>query len=365
MRALFRVDASTIIGSGHVIRCLTLAKAFEKKGWEILFCCREHKGHLIDWLEEQKIKLIKLPLLPESPAHSYACWLGATELQDVEALQLQLDSPVDLLVIDHYGLSATFEQAMQGYFRKLFVIDDLANRRHQCDYLLDQNLYPDYQTRYEGSVNVDCQLLLGPEYALLRPEFLRNRPSLNPSPLTFLVFFGGTDLPNLTCMAIKALQTLKIKAFRADIVIGLANPHHQQVKELCAADKRFQLHVQTDQMAQLMQKSTLMIGAGGTTHWERCASALPALVVTLAENQIAGTLSLAAAGVCDYLGDAAQVTTAQMTQAISGLLAQPEYLESMRKKASQVISPDGGCNKIVDLITTDFMTNVGITGNGQ
>lgn len=360
MRALFRVDASVNMGSGHIMRCLTLANAFANKGWEILFCCREHEGNLIDWLERQKIKVIKLPVQP-GPSES-AGWLGASELQDAEALKSNLDLPIDLLVIDHYCLSSVFEQAMHGYFHKVFVIDDLANRKHQCDYLLDQNLYTNYQLRYEKLVNADCKLLLGPSYALLRPEFLLEPHSFRHPFPTFLVFFGATDLPDLTCMAIEALQNLKIHKFSADIVIGLANPHQQKVKTMCAADPRFELHIQTNDMAALMQKATLMIGAGGTTHWERCASALPALVVTLAENQVAGTLCLAEAGVCQYLGDSQHVTAAQMTEALAELLAQPERLERMGKIASQIVPADGGSKKIVELVTADFQLSSKNTG---
>ena len=138
---LFRVDASAVIGSGHLMRCLTLAKALQQSNWQVQFACRAHPGHLIQWLVNQGFDVITLKQPPEAQATGYAAWLGITEQQDAAELSEQLQAPVDLLVIDHYGLSKTFELAMTDRYRKLLVIDDLANRPHQCDYLLDQNLY--------------------------------------------------------------------------------------------------------------------------------------------------------------------------------------------------------------------------------
>ena len=165
--ALFRVDASAVIGSGHLMRCLTLAKALQQSNWQVQFACRAHPGHLIQWLQDQSFDVITLQQPPDTKASGYAAWLGVTELQDAAELKEQLQAPVDLLVIDHYGLSKTFEQAMAGFYRKLLVIDDLANRSHQCDYLLDQNLYPQMHSRYDNLVNKEAQLWLGPSLSLI------------------------------------------------------------------------------------------------------------------------------------------------------------------------------------------------------
>lgn len=352
--ALFRVDASTVIGSGHVMRCLTLAKALQPSGWFIAFACRAHQGNLIQWLRHQGLEVIELTATPQNRSTGYAAWLGVTEQQDAAELIAKLPAAVDLLVIDHYALSAVFEQAMQGYYAKLLVIDDLANRAHQCDYLLDQNLYPKLQSRYELLVNKEAKLLLGPAYVLLRPEFAQLKRTASASELKFLVFYGGTDELNLTSRTIEALQQLQKTDFSADIVIGLANPHRIALEQQCAQDPRFSLHVQTSRMAELMSTATLMIGAGGSTHWERCALALPALVVTLAENQVASTLCLAAAGACGYLGSGEDLTVAKLCIAIEQLLAEPEQLQQMSVKAKQLVPQGGGCAAIAELVTNEF-----------
>lgn len=232
-KALFRVDASAVIGSGHLMRCLTLAKALQQSSWQVQFACRAHPGHLIQWLSDQSFDVITLKPPADTKATGYAAWLGVTEQQDATELSEQLQEPVDLLVIDHYGLSTTFEQAMAGFYHKLLVIDDLANRAHQCDYLLDQNLYPQMHSRYEKLVNKEAQLWLGPSYVLLRPEFSMFRRTVETNKLQFLVFYGGTDELNLTSLTIKALQQLQKTDFHADIVIGLANPHRIELEKLC------------------------------------------------------------------------------------------------------------------------------------
>lgn len=352
--ALIRVDASAVIGSGHLMRCLTLAKALQQSNWRVQFACRAHPGHLIQWLRDQKFDVITLQPPAESRASGYAAWLGVTEQQDAAELKEQLQAPVDLLVIDHYGLSKLFEQAMAGFYQKLLVIDDLANRAHHCDYLLDQNLYPQLHSRYDKLVNNEAQLWLGPSYVLLRPEFAQFQRAVDTTKLRFLVFYGGTDELNLTSLTIKALQQLQKTDFAADIVIGLANPHRVKLEQACAEDPRLTLHIQTPHMAELMSQATLMIGAGGSTHWERCALALPALVVTLADNQVASTLALVEAGVCAYLGQGQDLTATQLTSAVQQLLENPQQLQQMSDKARQLVPQGGGCAAIVERLTNEI-----------
>jgi len=353
--ALFRVDASAVIGSGHLMRCLTLAKALQQSGWCITFACRAHPGNLIQWLRDQSFDVLELTVpTTNTQAIGYAAWLGVTEQQDAAELKQLQQAPVDLLVIDHYSLSSVFEQAMTGFYQKLLVIDDLANRPHHCDYLLDQNLYPQLHSRYDLLVNKEAQLLLGPSYVLLRPEFAELKRTADVNKLRFLVFYGGTDELNLTSLTILALQQLQKTDFHADIVIGLANPHRIELEKRCAEDCRFRLHKNTPQMAELMSQATLMIGAGGSTHWERCALALPALVVTLAENQVASTLCLADVGACSYIGQGQDLTATQLTQELQQLLDNPEQLQLMSKQAKQLVPQGGGCAAIVDLLNTEF-----------
>ena len=153
LKVAFRCDASIQIGSGHVMRCLTLANELHDKGVEITFVCREHPGHLFDFIETSKHCLMSLPL-PTSLAVgklAHAQWLGVTQEEDarqsIEALKII--GHVDWLVVDHYALDVEWETAMRVGTEHIMVIDDLADRKHDCDVLLDQNYYDGLEGRYE------------------------------------------------------------------------------------------------------------------------------------------------------------------------------------------------------------------------
>jgi len=383
MQVLFRVDASILIGSGHLMRCLTLAHAMRERGWLVSFCCRVHPGHQIQWLERQGFACLSLPFTEiELPAAASASqhlsistpipalktaqegdrqWLGASEAEDalavVQALQQAALQP-DLLVIDHYGLSSQFESTLRSHCRNILVIDDLANRQHDCDFLLDQNLLPNAALRYQGLLPASCRQFIGPTYALLRSEFVTGAATamvqsvgmhrdFSAAPHQLLVFFGGSDVDNLTTLAITALQQLQNLQWLADIVIGSANPHLSLLQQLCEGDPRLTLHVQTPGMAMLMAKAQLMVGGGGSTHWERCAMALPALVVSLAPNQQPTSVYLAELGACVYLGSSAELSSSRLCVEIAQLLAQPEKLQLMAKAASKLVEPEGGCQRLL------------------
>jgi UDP-2,4-diacetamido-2,4,6-trideoxy-beta-L-altropyranose hydrolase len=229
-------------------------------------------------------------------AHSN--WLGTSQAQDAQAtIQALADQSWDWIVVDHYALDKRWESAVRESCRKLMVIDDLADRQHDCDVLLDQNYYADMQTRHNGKVPVQCQLLLGPRYALLREEFrtLREKVKVRTGDVKkILVFFGGVDADNYTSFAIQALAELNIM-LQVDVVIGSQHPNREKIQQACI-NHGFICHVQTTRMAELMAVADLAIGAGGTATWERCCLGLPTISFCLAENQRKLILDVALAG---------------------------------------------------------------------
>ncbi len=374
MQVLFRTDASVAIGSGHLMRCLTLAQALRQAGHQVYFACRQHQGHLLPLLADLGFTSFTLPLLANPPQHGYQAWLGCSEAEDASALIACLDqTPVttvqspkmfDWLVVDHYGLGARFCQALRSRCRAVLQIDDLANRQYDCDVLLDQNLVPDFASRYQTLLPDHCQPLLGPRFALLRPEFAGFVPtnrqctaSFNArSPARILVFFGGSDAQNFTSLAINALQQLQEPHWLADIVIGQANPHRLLLQQLCAQDRRLTLLVQTPGMAGLMAAADLMIGAGGATHWERACLGLPAIVVALADNQQATTQYLASLGACIDLGPADQLSAGQLAQATATLLNDVTLRARMSAAAQQLVPAGGGVPHLLQLLQQSTAT---------
>ena len=334
MLAVIRADASTSIGSGHVMRCLTLAHRLKKeKNAKVVFVMRDLPGNLIDVVEKQGFAVLKLP--PANHKYSlngYGLWLTVPmevdAQQNIEILQHYLQEydcdVADRLIVDSYALDEQWELMLRPYCKEIMVIDDLANRRHECDILLDQNFYLNKDVRYAGLVPEHCKMLLGPEHALLREEFHEAKKHLRKRDgniKNILVFYGGSDLTNETEKAIKALVQLHDEGynFTADIITGVSNSRREKIKKLCSKYRFLQYYCQVSNMAEFMNKADLMLGAGGSTTWERLYMELPALVTAVAENQIQGCEDCSQAGLIDYIGESEKVTVDVI---VNALLAQ-------------------------------------------
>lgn len=273
------------------MRCLTLASTLKTRGSHIRFVSRNLPEHLSSMLVEKGVEFVPLvadvTLLPDGDlAHSN--WLGVSQKQDAEAtINALSDHFWDWLVVDHYALDKRWESDLRGTAKHIMVIDDIADRQHDCDVLLDQNFYVDMQTRYANKVPEHCQLLLGPRYALLRDEFRVKRAQIKPRSgvvKNILVFFGGVDVDNYTGLALEALAKIACKELKVDVVIGAQHSHRERILEACV-QSAYVCHVQTEHMAELMAKADLAVGAGGSAIWERCCLGLPTFSICVAGNQ--------------------------------------------------------------------------------
>jgi UDP-2,4-diacetamido-2,4,6-trideoxy-beta-L-altropyranose hydrolase len=305
MKVAFRTDASLHIGTGHVMRCLTLADALAAKGAKCEFICRAHEGHLIEFIRSNGYVVHALPMNQETNAGlsvpmrdipgnqtAHSRWLGASQTQDAEACApiLAAQRP-DWLIVDHYALDAQWERALVPHYRKLMVIDDLADRPHACNLLLDQTFGRD-EANYRPLVPTDCRLLCGSQYALLRPEFAALRPyslqrRARPALRELLITMGGVDKDNATGQVLQALCACSLHAeCRITVVMGATAPWLEEVRTQ-AQDMPWptRVLVGVSEMAQLMADSDLAIGAAGATSWERCCLGLPTIMLVLAENQ--------------------------------------------------------------------------------
>ncbi|WP_082143979.1 UDP-2,4-diacetamido-2,4,6-trideoxy-beta-L-altropyranose hydrolase [Nitratireductor soli] len=360
VRVAFRADASFAIGTGHVMRCLTLADALREQGAEIRFICREHDGHLCALIEEQGFDLHRLeapgerrePAVDE-PAH--AAWVGVNCQQDAdETLSALDDFRPDWLVIDHYGLDARWENRLRDHVGKIMVIDDLADRMHDCDVLLDQNLVAGQHARYGSWTPEACVLLLGPAYALLQPVYARLRKQAVPregAVRRVLVFFGGVDKDGLTLKAVEAFLMLDRPEVTADIVLSASSPFYGKVAARLAGHSRLRLHDRVPSLAPLMLEADLAIGAGGATSWERLCLGLPSLVVTVAENQRPIAEELASGGFVDWLGHSDSVDVQAIADAL-GTLISTGLDAAWSRKCLEVVDGLG-----VDRVSSILMAN--------
>lgn len=350
MTIIFRVDASLQVGSGHVMRCLTLADELRQRAADVRFVCREHPGNLNDLIEAKGYPVARLPqaedgYIAATEDVGHAVWLGVSwKVDAAETIVALGESKPDWLIVDHYAIDRRWEELLRPHVSKIMAIDDLADRPHDCDLLLDQNLYLAMESRYDHLVSESCKKLLGPRYALLRPEFSVARKMLRQRDgqiRRVLVFFGGVDPSNETEKALQSLSDMNDRQFDVDVVVGGGNLYQEQIQNICNANEGFYYHCQVNNMAELMAAADLAIGAGGTATWERCAVGLPALVISLAENQQELAETGARKGLFFYLGKSATVSAEKIQRALTVFINSPESLHSYSATALATVDAKG------------------------
>jgi len=337
VRFAFRVDASLSIGTGHVMRCLTLADELRRRGASTGFLCRNEPGNLVALIGSQGHETVTL-----AP--------GQDDAQECLA-HLGRMRP-DWVVVDHYGLGQEWECAVRPHTTAIFAIDDLADRAHACDLLLDQNLYDGVEARYTLLVPKHCRQLIGPKFALLRPEFAEARNGLTrrAGPISkVLVNFGGIDSGNQTGRVLGILHEMLPPAISIEAILGPASPHVDAVRSMNFGGRRAHVHVGTSGMAELMREADVFVGAGGSTTWERFCLGLPSLVLTVAENQVPTAQHLGKRGAIDYIGRAADLDDAGLRAALSRFMADQEGRSKMADLGMRLV--DGrGTERVADAL---------------
>jgi len=361
MNIFIRTDASVQIGTGHIMRCLALADALRDHGATIYFICRKLKGNLNKIISERGYftRVLKRPdpkniLIQCGDAPAYAQWLETAWQQDMDESKDALQTGVsvaDWLIVDHYAIDHRWESGMRQVAKKIMVIDDLADRAHDCDLLLDQNYFQEPGKRYKGLISEKCQVLLGPKYALLRPEFRQARQfsRMRGNGIgRILIYFGGNDSANLTGMALEALDCPELSHLLVELVAGPNNQYLDLLKKQAQNRPGTRLHIQPKSFTELMLRSDLFIGAGGTTTWERLCLGLPSIVIAVAKNQEAFTSELDKAGYLIWLGKKEDVTVSDIRYALINTISEPSKNTSALEKPSPV---DGfGSLRIAELL---------------
>lgn len=355
MNIAFRTDASLQIGTGHVMRCLTLANALQAAGAQCHFICREHPGNLIAQIRQHGFAVSVLPAATEAfiinelaveAQSNYAAWLGADWATDAAQTKVGVGATaVDWLIADHYAIDARWEQTLRPLCSKLMVIDDLADRPHDCDLLLDQNLGRDVRD-YSQLVPEGCTVLAGPHYALLRPEFaaLRDdslRRRAIPQLKHLLITMGGVDQADATGKVLEALQDCLLPAdMRITVVMGPHAPWLERVQLLAKLiPKPTEVKGNVNNMAQLMAESDLAIGAAGSTSWERCCLGLPSIIGVQAANQqlIANALELSGAAKAFSINEGVK----PIRELIAKVISDNSSLQNMSISASAITDGKG------------------------
>ena len=278
-----------------------------------------------------------------APAH--ADWLPWGWRSDAAATLAALAAmhPVAQLVVDHYALDARWEQAVRAGAPRIIAVDDLADRRHDCDLLLDHNAQDLAKDRYTDLVPAAARRLIGPRYALLRPQFAaaRGERSRDGGVRRVLVFMSATDAKGATLLALDALARGGLASIPVDIVIGRACPSLVAIEARAAARGHTTVHVDTADMAALCAGADLAIGAGGVAALERCCLGLPTITLSIAANQEAGLAALDAAGAVRHLGAFEAWSAPALAREIESLIGDRLALSSLAKSAAAIVDGAG------------------------
>ncbi|KAB8135352.1 UDP-2,4-diacetamido-2,4,6-trideoxy-beta-L-altropyranose hydrolase [Gracilibacillus oryzae] len=316
MQVIIRADASSEMGTGHVMRCLVLGKDLVEFGADVAFICRKLPGNLIEKIENDGFPVYEV----------------SDDRDGAESTAILSTFPmVDWLIVDHYELDRVWEEKVKHLAGHLLVIDDLADRPHLCDVLVDQNYFPHQEKRYESLVSEHTVKLLGICYLLLRHEFRQTERKRQGPVKKVLLSFGGSDPTNETMKALEAIAA--IPEIEIDVIIGAANPYYQELKAYCEKQQNIQIHYQINYLARLMSEADIAIGAGGTTTWERIYMLLPTLTIETAANQSEILAQVAKEGLVCHLGKSEQVTSKQIREQFLLMISQPQLLAAMSKKA--------------------------------
>lgn len=358
VRFFIRADSAERIGIGHIMRCLALCEVLEHRAKEIVFLCAEISEPLSSLIVLRGYKVLRLFSPYEIGSLEDAEYTIQHLFQEFGSAPLQ----EDYLIIDHYGIDAVWESVMMRYLARVLVIDDLANRPHNCHLLLDSNHYDDMETRYNKLVSANTIQLLGPGYALLRQEFGHERNRLNiRSPKThtnILVCFGGTDPTNETLKVVKALsgttQSNKKPMYHLTVILGASNPNIGIISEVCKDLDGIQVLVQPRSMAEEMRKADLAICSAGTITWERYCMGLPALLIAIADNQVAVAQQAESMGLDRYLGESKNVIDADIMNALSAYMNEDhDFINRSKERVMNLVDGKGAERVVKALLATE------------
>lgn len=353
-----RCDASTKIGTGHFSRCRTIARLLKARGYYITFVCRDHEDSVHLLLNDGEFKIITLPRRNSLSLHDstqYSSWLGCTQDEDFadfeySILSNQLPPPV-LVLLDHYSLDVVWELHLTRVFpsAKILVIDDLANRQHICNWLLDSSrALAHLDSSYNNLTPSSCSLLLGPRYSLLSGDYMtsRNKAVVRTQVNRIFIFFGGVDTANMCCRLLTILSSEDYSHLCIDICLSAAAPFVNDVRKLVDSHSKWSLHLSLPTLSPLLLKADFAIGSSGVHSWERACLGLPALAFSVASNQDNLLHSLEQFNLVKaFRGD----LTSSVHQYLSDIFSDSKMLSNMSYSCFNIVDPFGA-NRVVSHI---------------
>lgn len=330
---LIRADASQTIGTGHIFRCLALADEARALGVRVIFVCRDVPGNLKNLLIDRQYEVHFIPA-----GEGWEIDAEAT-VSIIQSLKLRLT----WILVDHYLLDSKWEQAVRPFTARLGAIDDLADRAHDVDLLVDCSHDPLGAPIYDGLLPASCQKAIGPAYTLLRREFfeLPQVVRVRAPAKRILVTLGGNDPFDTTSMVLDALEGVDLGNISIDVTIGISNPRLEALKRRVEASDNVTAYVQHSRMSELMLAADLCIGAGGMTALERCYLGLPSLILMLADNQLELAAQLDRDGCARNLGFVSDIDARKLRSAIVSAATDAKWLAQSSRRGQEKVDGKG------------------------
>jgi len=357
MKIAIRVDSSSKIGIGHLIRCRSLANYLKAAGHSILFICRDHIGNSINILHKDKfkVKILQKNIVKINKINNggnYRNWLGVTQYNDAnDTLKAFHDDDIDWLIVDHYGISLQWHRILRSKVKKIMVIDDIAKNRFDCDVLINQNYIFGLSKMYKKLINKKTISFLGPKYCILDPEYNKYKVSKNYIPKkihSVFIYFGGEDSYNLIQLTINVFNYDKLKHLKLLIVLpqNLTKQTKKNISILSKERGNIILYPPQKVLAPIISKTQLAIGAGGTTLWERIYFKIPSIIISMAQNQKKSCVALSENSIIKYLGNAKEINIKKLYLAINSFIKDPVEIKK-QFNLSKSLKIGLGINQII------------------
>lgn len=336
MNLLIRTDASIAIGTGHVMRCLALAQAWQDVGGSAVFAMAESTPAVKARLVSEGLSVVAISGEVGSPEDARQTRAVAEEAN------------ANWIVADGYRFESKYQRTLKDGGQRLLVLDDYGHSDHYtADVVLNQNVLA--SERQYARREPYTRLLLGSTYALLRREFLAWRDwkrVITPLCRRLLIMMGGSDPENVTAKVIEA--SLQFESLEKIVVVGGSNPHWSNLGKLSAHDKSIMLLKNADDMPKLMAEADVAISAAGSTCWELCFMALPSLLIDVAGNQTTVARELDRLGCAVHLGNQ-KVKRATISANLQRVADSPEPRESMSERSRKLV--DGlGTQRVINAL---------------
>jgi len=339
MHLYIRADADGKIGSGHIMRCIALAQAWQDQGGEVTFISHCESAALKERMQSEGFRFIAIAHASPEP---YDLQFTLATLKSKNANQK------NWLVLDGYHFTPEYQKAIRGEGIRLLVIDDINHLPHyHADLLLNQNIHAPEMNYH---CDEDTILLLGTRYVLLRREFLKYRDVKRQIPdlaKNILVTLGGADPDNVTLKVIEALQLLDDQEMKVKIIIGPANPHQETLNNaLVSAHFEMELLANPLNMPDLMAWADMAISVGGSTCWELAFMELPSILMALSPDQRGIVDKLSQNGFALVIDEH---TAQDIANALNALLFNYELRMAMSLQGRNLVDGNGACRVVKEI----------------